>query len=226
MYRELPILFDRTIDTTHVACMLFGRIAELQEPLVPPEPSAIEKAVPKRRQEFKAGRTLARSGLAQLGHQQPRIAIPALPDRSPAWPAGFTGSITHTDVNCACAIARTEAIAAVGIDMEVIGAVGPELWEKIFSSTEQADLQGRPIEEQLLYATLFFCAKEAFFKLQYTLTSAWLDFSDVTVTIAEPGRIDLAVKKTTPAGRIFPRQQGYYQMPVPDTVLCQFLHST
>lgn len=204
--------------------LLFGRITDLQGSLFDVEAHAIDKAVPKRKREFCAGRTLARAGLNLLGIAQPPVAIPVSADRAPVWPKGFTGSITHTDSHCACAVAPTSAIRSIGIDMEKIGAVGPALWDHLFTPSEQFTLNACNIEEQLFLATLYFCAKEAFFKLQYPLTAAWLDFTDATVSEATAGIIRLTVNKNTPAGRVIPHQQGYYQVPVPGTVLCQFRH--
>jgi hypothetical protein len=66
--------------------------------LFPTEETHIQAAVAKRRAEFAAGRVCARSALAELG--APLAPLGVRPDRSPDWPAGLTGSITHTQGFC------------------------------------------------------------------------------------------------------------------------------
>jgi enterobactin synthetase component D / holo-[acyl-carrier protein] synthase len=48
------------------------------------------------------------------------LPAPILPGPAgePGWPPGVTGSITHCPGYRACAVARTEDLAAIGIDAE------------------------------------------------------------------------------------------------------------
>ncbi|OGV84251.1 MAG: hypothetical protein A2340_16005 [Lentisphaerae bacterium RIFOXYB12_FULL_60_10] len=199
--------------------LLLGHIAELQEPLFPEEAEHIRRAVDKRRREFCAGRILARQALCRLGLTQPG-ALPVREDRVPEWPAGFLGSIAHTDRFCACAVARRAAIRSVGIDLETCGQVKPELWDQLFCAAEKEKLLAVE-DKQLFLATLMFCAKEAFYKLQYTLTSAWLGFTDVTVVVDGQDRLMVTPAEGTPAAKAVPFMRGSYSQPFPDTVMCQ-----
>ena len=61
--------------------------------LTPDETRQIGKAIDKRQREFAAGRRAGRSALAAVGALN--AEIPRAEDRSPVWPDGFTGSISH-----------------------------------------------------------------------------------------------------------------------------------
>ncbi len=74
-------------------------------------------AVPKRVQEFVAGRLCARRALAELGIVDFPIRVAA--DRQPCWPAQAVGSITHTAGFCAAVVAARDRILALGLDTEV-----------------------------------------------------------------------------------------------------------
>ena len=68
------------------------------------------------RAEFTAVRVLARQALAKAG--LPAAAVVPGPSREPLWPGGIVGSITHCAGYRGRAIARTDVIAAIGIDAE------------------------------------------------------------------------------------------------------------
>jgi len=149
--------------------------------LLPQEQQFLSKAVPKRIHEFAGGRACARAGLAQLGYRD--VALPMGTDRVPVWPAGMTGSITHTDGFCAAVVANCAHIRALGLDVERAGSVKPELWRRICTPAELALLQSQDERSALQSATLIFSAKEAFYKCQHTLTGQWLRFADISITI-------------------------------------------
>ncbi len=80
-----------------------------------PLPSSLTTAVAKRRSEYLAGRWCAREALAMLG-------VPGLPalgrDRSPQWPGGTLGSITHSQGIAEVMVADAHHWLAVGLDTE------------------------------------------------------------------------------------------------------------
>ena len=57
-------------------------------------PPAVERSVPRRRAEYLAGRRAAQAAL--LEHGVAACDIGTGGDRAPAWPEGYTGSITHS----------------------------------------------------------------------------------------------------------------------------------
>lgn len=134
------------------------------------EERAVRGAVDKRRLEFTAGRTAARSALAQIG-----VApgpIPCGPDRAPVWPAGVAASITHT-AGIALAVAADGArIAGLGVDLEPERELPPELARRIAAPSEIAALNA-PLR---LAALRLFSLKEAAFKAQYPISGRVIDF--------------------------------------------------
>jgi 4'-phosphopantetheinyl transferase EntD len=154
--------------------------------LKPEEARSVERAVPKRVQEFAAGRQCARRALAELGLVD--VPIPVAHDRQPMWPSGVVGSITHTAGLCAAVVAESTRLAAVGVDTELAGAVKPELWQSICVADESAWISALPPGERAAAVTLLFSAKEAFYKCQYPLVGERLDFSDLSVTVRAWGQ--------------------------------------
>jgi enterobactin synthetase component D len=156
-------------------------IAELGELAVEGLPA---RAVPKRRAEFLAGRFAAGRALAGLG-------LAGLPGRnedgSPRWPAQVAGSITHGAGRAFCAVARTEHVRSLGIDVERV--MGPEakaeLRARICGDEEWALLTQslRLPDHQLL--TFAFSAKESLYKCLYPLMGRFMDFGAARVTAVE-----------------------------------------
>jgi len=135
--------------------------------------------VPARRREFLAGRVLARRAIARLGGSDLAIGRGAL--REPIWPDGFTGSISHTGGACLVVVARRVEYTSVGIDLEEASPLEEALWESVCTESELAELAAQPLQLRGLYAKRLFSAKEAYYKFQFPLTGAFLEFTDVGV---------------------------------------------
>jgi 4'-phosphopantetheinyl transferase EntD len=150
----------------------------------PRELAQVAGAVVPRRIEYAAGRHCARAALAKLDIHD--FVLLNTSDRCPAWPAGIVGSITHTGRAprgyCAVALASTARVLALGIDAEQTGPLDPGLWELIARPAELRALQ-RVGDAAGWHAKLLFVAKEAFYKAQFPLTRAQLDFHDVEVEL-------------------------------------------
>lgn len=144
----------------------------IEHPVYPEEIAAVSNAVPKRLSEFTAGRVAARLALKQLG--APAMSVPMAPDRSPIWPPGLMGSITHTNSACLAAAAWENEVRMLGLDVEEDEALEEALYPVICSPTEQRWLQGQPNPGQM--AKLIFSAKEAAYKAQYRLSQTLFDF--------------------------------------------------
>lgn len=144
----------------------------------PEERQAVERAVSKRQNEYFATRHLARQALAAF--DVPAVAILNHPDRSPRWPEGIMGSLTHTDSWCGVAVARTGGeIVGLGIDMERLNSVSPEVARRILSERE------RHLATDVEVA-LRFSAKEAFYKAIYARVQRYVGFAEVEIDLA-PG---------------------------------------
>jgi 4'-phosphopantetheinyl transferase EntD len=159
-------------------------VAELTSPaprtlLTPSELKSISHCAEKRIQDFTRGRACAHRVLSELGIQN--FSLLAGEKREPIWPAGITGSITHTVGFAAAVAAPRSGIASIGVDCEIIESVDEELWSRICTPTEQARLMRMPVMERGRQAALIFAAKEAFYKCQFPVSRQWVGFEDVDI---------------------------------------------
>ncbi len=153
--------------------------------LHPEEAAAVAGSVPKRVADFAAGRLCARLVLERFGIAG--FPLRANGDRTPRWPDGIVGSITHTVGYCGAVAASRERFAALGLDAEVRSSVTPDLWPQILTPAELGRLHSHASAERPELATIVFSAKEAFYKAQFAVTGAWLDFADVEVCLLPDG---------------------------------------
>jgi len=134
---------------------------------------------------FDLGRACAAELLAELGSGETSVAMAA--DRSPVWPQGYVGSITHTDDLLGVAVARRKDFRSIGIDAEAI--VQPdttvEIDELCMGERERALRDSAGIDRQT-FSSLCFSAKESFFKCLYPLTGVWFDFQDAEIASFDP----------------------------------------
>ncbi|WP_124086376.1 4'-phosphopantetheinyl transferase family protein [Pseudogemmobacter humi] len=135
-------------------------------PLLPGED--VTGMVPKRAAEFSAGRHAARLALGAA------VAIPKGEDRAPVWPRGVAGSITHAGGVCLAAVSHERR--GIGLDLEPLRALGPELTALIQNEDDRMEDAGDP-------GLWLFCAKEAVYKAQYPLTRRILGPEALAVTI-------------------------------------------
>lgn len=142
------------------------------------EAQYVRHAVPKRVQEFAAGRLCARRALAEFGFADYPLRMNG--DRRPQWPAPFVGSITHTIGICGAAVAERRRFRAIGLDMEIVGRVTREIWPTICTPEETDWLDALREPEQSRCAALIFSARESFYKCQYEVTQEWMEFDDVS----------------------------------------------
>ena len=103
------------------------------------------------------------------------------------WPPGYVGSLSHKGTVVLVALAKSDALVAVGIDVErcdgddllqIRGLVAPEALPRSL--------------DPAVARNLALSAKEAVFKAQYPITSRRLSFEDVHLAWgdAEDGRVD------------------------------------
>lgn len=139
------------------------------------------QAVAKRRAEFGTARVCAREALAELG-----IApVPLVPrvDRSPTWPRGVTGSISHMPGWCVAAVTARPDVAGVGLDLEQDTPLEPDLEALVCTPGERRILGELGDGRRGPAAKLIFSAKEALYKCQYPATGLVLDFQDVELEV-------------------------------------------
>jgi len=143
----------------------------------------------KRSREFDLGRQCAVQALREVGWQAapPTMAEPpeltqvvgVNADRSPAWPTGFVGSISHSR-RWVCAVAANSAnYRSLGLDTEsLMPAATRALVQGEVGAEEEWALLGHALPAERA-VTMLFSAKEAFFKLWYPLTRRLLSFHEV-----------------------------------------------
>lgn len=137
-------------------------------------------AVAKRKAEFLAGRYAARRAMQRLGAEAMTVRIGEY--RSPVWPPGLVGSISHTDGVAVCMVAHATRYASAGIDVEpwIAPAIANDVRTTIVKGAEEALLRQLPLAfEQGL--TLAFSAKESLFKALYPRVRRFFDFGDVSL---------------------------------------------
>ncbi len=154
--------------------------------LFPEEEAAVAKAAPKRRREFAGARACARTARARAG--LPPVPIVPGPSGAPVWPPGVTGSMTHCDGYRGCAIGRTDAIAAIGIDAEPHAELPDGILPMVASESERAALALlRRADPDTCYERILFSAKESVFKAWFPATGRRLGFEQADLVIDPDG---------------------------------------
>ncbi|MEV0598811.1 4'-phosphopantetheinyl transferase superfamily protein [Streptomyces sp. NPDC050315] len=147
------------------------------------EASVVAAAVDKRQREFTTVRICARRALGTLGYPP----VPLLPGTrgAPRWPDGVVGSMTHCDSYRAAAVARTDAVASIGIDAEP-NAPLPDGVLDVIALAEERDRLKRLQDDipEVHWDRLLFSAKESVFKTWYPLTHRELDFDQARIEVA------------------------------------------
>jgi 4'-phosphopantetheinyl transferase EntD len=168
-------------DPRIVVAELDPRQVEPDAGLFPEESAPLARAVLSRRQQFTAGRLLARQAWATLGQAH----VPLLNDaqRVPMWPQGLVGTITHTVGWCAVAVARQSEVEGLGADVEPATPLQQELWERVCRPEERRFLEGLDPDERGLIAKGIFSAKESIYKALYPSVRVFLDFQGMSLEL-------------------------------------------
>ncbi|SJL85126.1 4'-phosphopantetheinyl transferase family protein [Vibrio palustris] len=143
---------------------------------------SLELAVKKRQVEFIAGRQVANDALSTLGFSHDTV-IPIGSGREPVWPTGIVGSISHNHNTAVCVTSQSDALSALGVDVEtllqpsVIDAVLP-----LIATPNEIDLFNMSRWTKSSMATVLFSAKESVFKALYPRVKQYLEFKDAVLT--------------------------------------------
>ena len=167
----------------HVAaCVASPEMA--QAPLMAGEFAHVARARPERRLEFAAGRAAARGALRRFG--LPDTAIPAQQDRSPLWPPGYVGSVSHCEGFCGAVATTTRHAAGLGFDAEAAERLPQEVGALVCGPADAPNSHG--LARHPLWPTVVFSAKEAAYKCQYPFSHEVLGFD--AAVIVPTGRQD------------------------------------
>ncbi|TCD23863.1 4'-phosphopantetheinyl transferase superfamily protein [Pseudomonas sp. IC_126] len=135
-------------------------------------------AVSKRRTEFLAGRICAYEALRRV------TGVPGIPavgeDRSPCWPTGVVGSITHGAGWAAVVAARSDHWRGLGLDVEKLLPVtrADRLAGEILTPRELEGYAALDDSQRALRVTLTFSLKESLFKALYPLVKTRFYFQE------------------------------------------------
>lgn len=149
-------------------------------------PKALNKALPKRKAEYLAGRFLAGQLLQAKGASS---HLGTGQHRSPDWPDNIVGSITHTDSLAICVVAWASELLSVGIDAEPImtQTVIESVAQNVMNGQESALISSCGLAADLAF-TLLFSAKESLFKALYPFVRAYFDFDAARLVGFDPNR--------------------------------------
>jgi enterobactin synthetase component D len=140
------------------------------------------RAVSKRQAEFLAGRVCAYEALRRV------TGVPGIPavaeDRSPCWPTGVVGSITHGAGWAAVIVARSDQWRGLGLDVEKLLPVSraDRLAAEILTPRELEACSGLEDAQRALRVTLTFSIKESLFKALYPLVKTRFYFQEAELT--------------------------------------------
>lgn len=131
-----------------------------------------------RKREFVAGRDCARAALEKAGF----LRGPILPDAYgvPTWPNGAVACISHSRGYCGAIAAKGANYRTLGLDLEKTDRLSPSAIKRTVHPSEQVYVQ-----DSQKKASLFFCAKEAFFKAQFPIWHTHANFHDLELAVDE-----------------------------------------
>ena len=149
-------------------------------------PEHILRSVMSRRAEYLAGRVISKIALEQLNSTI--LQVGRGEHRSPIWPTGMVGSISHDNDSAICVVKRKSQVQSIGLDIEPIisDQIIEDIKTQIVSEKEYELIELSPINNQVGF-TIIYSAKEALFKAIYPFVKKYLNFdSSIVVEILEP----------------------------------------
>jgi enterobactin synthetase component D len=159
-------------------------------------PTELLHAVPGRQRQYLAGRLCALLALQDLAPTHPARNIGRQASGAPVWPAGFTGSITHTEDFASAAIGRSCDVSSVGIDTErVIAEEKASIVRDVAWPCEVAEARQAGCT-RLEAITLVFSAKESIFKCLWSRVGRRFAFHDVRIVAVDADRGTFSARLT------------------------------
>ena len=148
-----------------------------------PAPDWFSRAVRSRQRGYVAGRHCASTSLASAGARDAHGAMHTGAFGAPQWPAGFTGSITHSAHIAAALVAPLSQWRSVGIDCEPVidPSTAAYVAERIVPEQRDVAWTG-PVHRPLSFEetlTIGFAAKESIYKCLNPLVHEFFGFDSV-----------------------------------------------
>jgi len=180
------------------------------------------KTSAKREYEFKLGRHCAESQLRLFGENS---TVDVNADRSPAWPQGFVGSISHSSKWAWAAVARQQDLRSVGVDTEVIASANTmqQLQYEIATGEEWDVVAATGLTPRQCFSVIF-SAKEAFYKCWYPVNPKYFDFADAVVESASPNHLRIRSTRSNPNfGNVPAALDVYFYIHQNDVFTCTWM---
>ena len=145
------------------------------------QPVSLYQSVVKRKSEFLAGRIAAKNILHKLAKVNHQVAIGE--NRSPVWPQGYIGSISHTEDEAICLMASDQKLEFIGVDIEkwLTEETAIDVGKYILSEPELRLVLQLAIPFSLA-VTIVFSAKESLFKALYPSVGRYFGFEAAKLT--------------------------------------------
>ncbi len=143
-----------------------------------PFPSRLDKAVVKRRAEYLAVRYAAGYLLQQAGCDG---QVGTSDSRAPVWPAGWCGSLAHSQGHAIAVIAPVNAGLSPGIDIEMFAGRTMRETAEMFTSPQERQLLATCGIEYETALLITFSAKESVFKALYPQVGDYFGFDAARV---------------------------------------------
>lgn len=154
-------------------------------------PMLSKRAVSKRKNEFYSGRWAATEAIRRLTGVADTPAVNT--DRSPEWPEGLIGSISHTQDYAVAIVGGKSKVSRIGVDLESIRTVASvaNLSGMISVMAERMLLSHLPVE---LGLALLFSAKESLYKSLYPQANVYFDYLDAELVDLSESSVALCLK--------------------------------
>ena len=166
---------------------------------------------PTRRQlEFAEGRDCARTLLDRFEVSE---EVGVAEDRSPVWPSGFAGSISHSNNWVWTAVAESDRTPSLGIDTEIVVTRKTRnlLYDDIVTEQERMIIGALGLSPELTF-TLAFSAKEAFYKCWYPVTKEFFGFRQAAIQSCNSNTIRIVSLVSNPNFRLTPNWLDVHYM--------------
>ncbi len=136
-----------------------------------------------RRAEFLAGRRFARAAIASCAPERGPARVPSGPERTPRWPDGIVGTITHTRTLAAAAVARAHEARGLGLVNEerMATPIARQVRDQVATVAELRIGQNGLSLDEASTLTLIFSAKEAVFKCLFPIVGRYFDYLEAAL---------------------------------------------
>lgn len=187
-YSQIPIFINEkmTLNASHFAFQQGSLVSSENESEIT-KPTAYHQWRCKRKESFLAGRFAVQH--AQVNLQLPTINVLKAESGSPIWPAGYTGSISHTD-NQAIAVLlpfEQQEIKGVGIDIEDIDRADLLEDNALIGHHREFQVLKEAGIEVSLSCLFLFSLKESIYKALYPIVGEFFDFLDAELIEVKGG---------------------------------------